>query len=245
MANQNRQSTPRPPEPTKVQNTVEELPEKDSTVNQQQQGGFGQGRQDNLLDNDFVQPDVSQKPIEPASNNFDFSSVLAEQFANNPAFSALVQQAVTAQLQRMQGDGRHEQRFVEASQQSDAAVKPDFNYLKHYRNDASPELVIQELDMSKDRPQLHPIPGRVIRFRRGHFFATTENQVQQIDTLTNTPSHSADQRNALGGIVGIYEDDGEVLYHCSAGCGYDSFVPTSSHARYKAHMRAIHNVEVS
>lgn len=120
---------------------------------------------------------------------------------------------------------------------------PTFNYLGHYRNDVSPELEVQELNMDAEVPQLEPIPGSFIRFRRSHFFATTENQVKQLDWMMGVAEHSADTRDSLGGNRAIYKDDGEKIFYCTAGCSRADF-HSASEQRYKAHMRGVHGVEL-
>lgn len=118
---------------------------------------------------------------------------------------------------------------------------PEFTFLKHYRNDVSPEIEVQELNMDAEVPQMEPIPGSFLRFRRGHFFATTDNQVKQLDWMLNMAEHSADTSQVLGGNRAIYEDDGEKLYYCTAGCSKEDFV-SASEAKYRAHMRGVHGV---
>lgn len=215
--------------------------EKPDRTNDSHPGGFAdeEGNTSRQPDPDFVQPNTQHKDVVPAANNQDPQQMLAGLF-DSPTFQKLVEQAVQS-------------RIASTPQASEASVtggntkpsvKPDFNFLKHYRNDASPELAIQELDMSAEVPQLAAIAGRKMRFRRGHFYATTQNQVDQIEWMINTPTHSADGTRVTGGVLGIYEDDGEVLYYCTAGCGVDQFIPTASQAKFKAHMRAVHQVEV-
>lgn len=118
---------------------------------------------------------------------------------------------------------------------------PQFKFLKHYRNDTSPEILVQELNMDAEVPQLEPIPGQYMRFRRGHFFATTENQVKQLDWMMGMAEHSADTSQSLGGNRGIYEDDNEKIYYCTAGCSRADF-HSASEAKFKAHMRGTHGV---
>lgn len=149
----------------------------------------------------------------------------------------LIEAGVKQQIEAM--GLSNQQRYIAADAPKQEA--PKFNFLKHYRNDVSPELEVLELDMSADVPQLEPFPGQYIRFRRGHFFATTENQVKQLDWMLNEATHSADTSQVLGGNRAIYEDDGEKIYYCTAGCSRADF-HTASEASYKAHMRAVHGV---
>lgn len=95
--------------------------------------------------------------------------------------------------------------------------------------------------MNAPYPQMEPIPGSFIRFKRGHFFAVTENQVKQLDWMLNEAEHSADTSQVLGGNRAIYVDDDEKLYYCTAGCDKNDFV-SASEAKYKAHMRGVHGV---
>jgi hypothetical protein len=207
-------------------------------------GGFAKELDSSTQGNDveFVQPLNEQKVVAPAESNQTSEDLLSTLF-QSPSFVALVEREVAKRV----ADGQPHagpQRFIDASAQSHASVKPDFDFLKHYRNDASPELWIQELDMDAIDPRLAPLPGRGMQFRRSHFFATTENQVKQIEWMSSQATHSADGTRVTGGVVGIYEDDGEELFYCPAGCPVDQFAPTANKKKFDAHMRAVHGVEV-
>ena len=118
--------------------------------------------------------------------------------------------------------------------------------LKHYRNDMSPDMRIAAMDMDVidggGRPTDAIILGEFLVFRRGHFFATTENQVRQIEWLRTRPTHNPlNPEEVVGGVPTIYEDDGGGLHSCFIqGCGFI----TGSYNGLKAHLRATHNVVV-
>lgn len=161
-------------------------------------------------------------------------------FFASPQFTQIIQQMVDAELQK-QAQGRN--TMIDSAAHNAPAVAPDIQYLKHYRCDSSPEMEIVELDMSADFPHLSPTKNPPIRFRRGHFFATTENQVKQIEWMVAGSRGVPDAKSKFGGVVGIYEDSGEVLYYCPYGCSPEQFV-TASRDAYNAHLRATHNVEI-
>ena len=120
-------------------------------------------------------------------------------------------------------------------------------FLKHYRHANSQNIKIMELDMSAldrgENPAIYPIKGSYMQFRRGHFYATTKNQVRQLEWMRQRPKFSANQEQVIGGDPGIYEDDGEQIYYCPAGCSHADvqFASTKSLAR---HMKSVHNVDV-
>lgn len=161
-------------------------------------------------------------------------------FFASPEFSKIIKSMVDNELAKV-AQGRNS--IVAPGQHAAPSVTPSDAFLKHYRCDASPEMEILELDMSSEAPHLTPKDGQMIRFRRGHFFATTENQVKQIEWMIAGARGVPDAKTKFGGVTGIYEDSGEVLYHCPYGCSAEQFVTASKDA-YHAHLRATHNVEI-
>ena len=126
-------------------------------------------------------------------------------------------------------------RDTQANAPVDADNRP--KYLKHYRNDVDPNKEYLELDMDTSLPQANPKRGSYIRFRRGHFFATTENQVKQLDWMMSRPSVNPETGEIVGGDSNIYEDDGNNVGRCPYGCeAY--FIPGSN--AHKAHMKNAH-----
>lgn len=182
-----------------------------------------------------VNPEETKAPeVAP----FDIDSIL-----NSGAFASLIDRAVEERVARHPSEPGTVNQFVDQSQSTPAPVVPDHVYLKHYRCDGSPELEIVELDMSADTPRLTAMDGApTMKFRRGHFFATTENQVKQIEWMMAGARGVPDAKQKFGGVVGIYEDSGETLFYCPYGCSADVFV-SASKAGLDAHLRATHNVE--
>lgn len=121
------------------------------------------------------------------------------------------------------------------------------NYLKAYRNSRSPEIEYLELDMSAldrgENPSMFPIKGSYLRFQRGRFYATTQNQVRQLDWLSKRDTVSGDGKAVIGGDPALYEDDGEQILYCPVGCSHAEyhFASTKSLGR---HMRAVHHMNV-
>lgn len=230
---------PQPPTAKDVSVThTQEAPNAPDPSVVQVPGAFAkQGPEDNRNDGTWHNPDTNTRGAEPAVTN--------EVNAINELFSPemiqkLIESGVKQQLERM---GINAIDGAVANTKKRELPKVEFEFLKHYRNNVSPFLRVQELDMSADVPQLAPIPGRFMRFRNGHFYATTENQVKQLDWMMSSASHSADQKNTLGGNRAIYEDDGEKLFYCTAGCSKADFV-TASETNYRKHMQVVHNVTI-
>lgn len=183
---------------------------------------------------DMVDTETEAQPFDESD---DLSKLLSQ-----PLFSQAIQKIVDQQVNGRLG-GSSPNTFVSPGQQNAPTVTPDVSFLKHYRNDSSPEIQIVELDMDSDVPHLNPLPGApTIRFRRGHFFATTENQVKQIEWMIAGARGVDGAKDKFGGSVGIYEDHGETLYFCPYGCPADVFVSASKDA-LNAHMRATHGVD--
>lgn len=131
--------------------------------------------------------------------------------------------------------------IVHAESRVANAVEPQ-KYIKHYRCDLSEEAQIQrraynpETDRLESRPELK---GQYIKFRRGHYFATDQDVVDQIEWMMR--NHTVDptnQERIIGGAPHIYEDDGRDLIRCQY-CD-EPFVRSSN--AYKAHLRATHGV---
>lgn len=152
----------------------------------------------------------------------------------------LIEAGVKQQLEAL-GISPRQNKFV--TNDGPAPVAPaDFKHFGHYRNDVSPEIEVQELNMDADVPQLEPIRGKYIRFRRGHFFAETENQKKQLDWMLDLAEHSADTTQSLGGNRAIWLDtDDEKIFYCTAGCTPAEF-HSASEAKLKAHLRGVHGV---
>jgi hypothetical protein len=131
-------------------------------------------------------------------------------------------------------------------------------YLKHYRCDTSPQLVIHArsiVDGKPYRPTKYnylnkgwedpdPLAGKRIQFRRGHFFATQQWEVDLVEWKMRNPSvdpnSGSEAPQIIGGNPSIYEDDGlSSVGLCEYGCGM-SFVPGSN--AYKAHLKATHGI---
>jgi hypothetical protein len=148
---------------------------------------------------------------------------------------------------------------VEAATRVQASPPPP-KFLKHYRCDTSPNLVIHARTIVDGVPHRSkewstdakawrdpdPLAGKRIQFRRGHFFATEQWQVDLMEWKMShpsiDPSSGAEAPIVVGGNPSIYEDDGiNNVGDCEYGCGL-SFVPGSN--AYKAHLRATHGVGV-
>lgn len=129
---------------------------------------------------------------------------------------------------------------VEADTRSAQAHRPPA-YLKHYRCDLSPDATIQKRFYDESTDSLTGLDkGNYIRFRRGHFFATEQEEVDQLEwMMRNTSVDPRDVNRVIGGMPSIYEDDGQNLTLCKYGCGETFIIGSNS---YKAHIRATHGV---
>jgi len=118
------------------------------------------------------------------------------------------------------------------------------SFKKHYRCDVTPELQIQRLDMNAldrgERPQANALPGEWIKFRMGHHYTSNDNDIRQIEWMRTRSGHSADGSATMGGNRSIYESDGGDVYHCTAGCRYE----TASKNAWISHMWVTHEMEV-
>lgn len=174
----------------------------------------------------------------------------------------LVEQRVSQELEKQRVNQGN--RVVLADKRGDAHPKPP-SFLKHYRCDVSPNLVVFARSVVKDESgnatglykptqwstdakrfrDPDPVAGLKIQFRRGHFFATEQWQVDQLDWMMKNksvkPGSDSINPEILGGNPTIYEDDGIQIGGCPH-CG-EPFVPGSN--ALKAHMRATHGVEVA
>lgn len=190
------------------------------------------------VDDPLLSVDASEDKPEESQDTTDFEHLLS-----SGAFSEAINKLVEEQVASKIGSTGSPNKFVAPGQQNAPAVTPTSSFLKHYRNDSSPEIQVVELDMDSESPRLNPLPGSpTIRFRRGHFFATTENQVKQIEWMMAGAKGVTGAKEKFGGSVGIYEDPGEVLYYCPHGCSADVFVSATKSA-LDAHLRATHGME--
>lgn len=133
---------------------------------------------------------------------------------------------------------RNETPVVEASQRGTGPVTPA-KYLKHYRCDVSPDVIIQRRSVNSDGTLGPVMKGERMVFRRGHFFATEQGEVDQLQWMMNHPQFDPlDPSRVIGGNPTIYEDDGRDLIQC-LHCT-EVFVRGSN--AYKSHLRATHNI---
>lgn len=146
---------------------------------------------------------------------------------------------------------------VEAETRKPNYVEPP-TYLRHYRCDTSPNLVVFARSIDKEAGKFFkpsewstdakqyknrdPLEGERIQFRRGHFFATEQWQVDQLDWMMEQPQYEpgGDPLNpkVRGGNPHIYVDDGLQVGKCPY-CD-EPFIPGSN--ALKAHLRATHGV---
>lgn len=131
--------------------------------------------------------------------------------------------------------------IVDATQREKKAFTPE-RYLKHYRCDVSPEIKIALRRYNPDTDTLEGLAkGKWMSFRRGHFFATTQEEVDQIDWMMRHPSlNPTDSSQVIGGNPTIYEDDGRDLVQCA----YCEEVFVSGSNALKSHLRATHGVSI-
>lgn len=152
---------------------------------------------------------------------FDISKMIADQ--------------VAAELAK--ANAQSPNPIVHAEQRGRSQPEPE-SYLKHYRCDVSPDLTIVRRNADGDKLG-SPIKGQYIKFRRGHYFATDQDVVDQIEWLMRNPTTSpSNPEQVIGGVPTIYEDDGRDLIRCEY-CP-EPFVRGSN--AYKAHLRATHGV---
>lgn len=149
---------------------------------------------------------------------------------------ALIREQVAAELERVKRESASAP-VVLAETRSAPAYEPP-KYLKHYRCDTSPDLTIVRVNMSDGKPN-GAMKGKYIKFRRGHFFATEQGEVDQLEWMRQTPPFDPlEPGKVLGGNPSIYEADGKELTPCEH-CG-ELFVAGSN--AWKSHLRASHGI---
>lgn len=130
--------------------------------------------------------------------------------------------------------------IVDATEREQKAIRPD-RYLKHYRCDVAPDLNVTARNYNAAEDALEGvIKGRRIIFRRGHFFATEQWQVDQIEWMMRHSSLDPGGTVVIGGNPTIYEDDGKDL----AKCAYCDEVFVVGSNSFKSHLRATHGVSI-
>lgn len=202
---------------------------------------------------DPVESTAQSEPMHDAAAilaSFDIQALLKGQIEE------VIRQQVAAEVQKVNPGNR--EVLAETRQQP---IVNQQKYIKHYRNDVSPNKVIfartyvKETDSlfrpsewstdAKQYKHRDPLEGQTIQFRRGHFFATEQWQVDQLDWMIRNPQYdphsSADNLKVIGGDPTIYEDDGKSISGCPH-CG-EPFIPGSN--ALKAHLRATHGVVVA
>ncbi|HEX5498083.1 MAG TPA: hypothetical protein VFX03_02610 [Thermomicrobiales bacterium] len=122
---------------------------------------------------------------------------------------------------------------------SAAAWQPK-KFLVHYRNDVQPKKRIVRRSVNKATGRLYDDPsakGETIEFINGHFFATEQWQVDQLEWMRDHPLFDANG-GVIGGDPAIWVDEGDddVLYcpECNN--------PFASAKKLMAHRKATHHV---
>lgn len=109
-----------------------------------------------------------------------------------------------------------------------------------FKCDQYPFITVPELDFSNGHDAARKLPtGRQMQFRVGVFAATTQNQVDQLDWMSQNPTHTG-SGDVIGGLPAIYRDEGESIKQCPyCRASGESFVTTSDN-RMSAHMASMH-----
>lgn len=175
------------------------------------------------------------------------NEVTATSPVDQQAVGALIGNVDIAELVRQQVEAalaadkraKNETPVVSAEQRGIAPAQPA-KYLKHYRNDVSPDITIQRRQYEPESDSLGAVlKGERMQFRRGHFFATEQGEVDQLDWMMRHPSlDPLNPARVVGGNPNIYEDDGRDLIQC-VYCA-EPFVRGSN--AYKSHLRASHGI---
>lgn len=147
----------------------------------------------------------------------------------------LIKSLVAQELSKAKAEQSRGNPVVEASQRGKPVVEPA-RYLKHYRCDLSPDVTIVARAIEGGKLG-SVLKGKSIKFRRGHFFATTQEEMDQIEWMMTNPAFDpGDTDKVLGGMPSIYEADGKELTSCPY-C--DEMFVAGSNA-LKSHLRATH-----
>ena len=178
-----------------------------------------------------------QRPAgEVAQGNVDMNDVLNLV----PGLQGLIDNAVQAALEAA---GVSQKQKVAASaiyQQNPNTPKwkPD-HYLKHYRNDVFPQKRYMRMHVNKETDRLFQDRidlGEYIQFVNGHFFATDQRDVDQLEWIRTHPTHDRTGNTVIGGDPSIYVDDDspDVLW-CP-----ECHKPFASITKLDAHRKATH-----
>lgn len=170
-----------------------------------------------------LNPNISEEALAALFAGVDIKSLVEEQVAKQLADSKTNQS----------------NPVVLSETRTQAAVEPE-RYLKHYRCDVDPDIQILRADFDPETGRPGPaFKGQWIKFRRGHFFAKTQAEVDQIEWMRKHPRlDPTDQNRVVGGNPTIYEDDGGNIVRCRE-CG-EPFIAGSN--SLVAHMCATHGV---
>jgi hypothetical protein len=183
--------------------------------------------------------DVADETITEASETIRTNSADVDAILASIDLNKLIEERIAAALSdtsTVRGNP-----IVDATQREKKTVTPE-RYLKHYRCDVAPEISIQLRNYDAGSDSLSGIvKGQRMQFRRGHFFATTQQEVDQIEWMMRHPSlDPTDSSHVVGGNPTIYEDDGRDLVQCA----YCSEVFVSGSNALKSHLRATHGVAI-
>jgi hypothetical protein len=183
--------------------------------------------------------DVADETITEASETIRTNSADVDAILASIDLNKLIEERIAAALSdtsTVRGNP-----IVDATQREKKTVTPE-RYLKHYRCDVAPEISIQLRNYDEGSDSLSGVvKGKRMNFRRGHFFATTQEEVDQIEWMMKHPSlDPTDSSRVIGGNPHIYEDDGRDLVQCA----YCSEVFVSGSNALKSHLRATHGVAI-
>lgn len=113
-------------------------------------------------------------------------------------------------------------------------------YLKHYRNDVFPQkrYIRMHVDHENDKLVQDRIDlGEYIQFANGHFFATDQRDVDQLEWMRTHPTHDRTGATVIGGDPSLYVDDeSEDVLWCP-----ECRKPFASASKMAAHRKATHN----
>lgn len=113
-------------------------------------------------------------------------------------------------------------------------------YLKHYRNDVFPQkrYIRMHVDHDADKLVQDRIDlGEYIQFSNGHFFATDQRDVDQLEWMRTHPTHDRTGNTVIGGDPSIYiDDDSEDVLWCP-----ECRKPFASATKMEAHRKATHS----
>ena len=174
------------------------------------------------------------------------ANVLAEALAATPLVAKLLDRIdqLEKKLDKDKGVGASQQWEANTTRPSYQPAK----YLKHYRNEVSPNKVYYRGTFNKDRDRFEydrEVHGEAIRFTNSHFYAEEPWQVEIMDWAMKHPSVHPVSGQVVGGDPAIWvDDDSADAIPCPECLGTENPKWYASPSKLAEHRRTAHGIGV-